>query len=110
MAGAARLPAPTFSAAVMVYRCDLPVRTPCGVLMLHWNTFCPAAHLQVDVSALMSGPARVTCTLPARARAAAILGPIAAPAQSESRNLTVIVRADLLSVDFGLGAVKPEKP
>src|SRR5258708_7315947 len=109
-AGAARVPMPRFSVAVIEYGCDLPVRRPCGVLMPHWKSFLAAFHLQLAAAGWMPGPWRVTCSMPALARAAAMLGAIAVPAESDSRNAGVTVGADLLSVAFGLGEEKPGNP
>jgi len=84
---------PIFSVALIVYGLDLPVRTAVGVLMLHRKTAANRSHPHVVVTGPMPGPAKVTCTLPAAASAAATDELICRPAAFVRVNRTGTVEA-----------------
>ena len=62
-AGMVRNPVPTFSVAVMVYRCAVPVRVPDGMRMTQARSCWAAFHPQFTVTAEMPGPRNAARTL-----------------------------------------------
>ena len=60
--GAVRKLVPGFSAAVIVYECEVPFSIPCGSAIVQANSPLEECQEQYAVVALIPGPARVTRT------------------------------------------------
>src|SRR5690348_14282980 len=90
--GAITHPVAGFSVTVIVYRRELPVRTPDGMRMAQARSWRAAAQAQLTVTAEMPGPRSLARTPWAAASALASGPAIALPLALVSRNRTAIAR------------------